>query len=480
MCLDTPGSGFSICCGLRFARLVILSLFEGNVYMKRFAAFVLTLCVAVCMAMPAAAVGYDPSTVYTVQADCAYVVNTDTNIIIYEKNSEQPVQANSLTQLMTVALALTNYGDALDTTTVTQPQAISDYVYGTKEHADVRIGETLTLRQALYAIMVSNANEVTMTTAYCLSGNDLTGWVSQMNSLSRKIGTTGSVWTDACGIDDGNTTTARDMYLILRYLMSFDAFVEIAGSYSFEMPANSRHASSYGLYSYNKMLSKSAGGKFYRASVQGGKVDLPGYSGENHGKQSAVSWTTQNGESYIFSVMGSPDSCDTYGYGTRRPALYETNQLIDWVYASFAVQPALDTDQPICEVSVKYSSGTDRLKLYPADDMMTILPSTSDSTVTQKLFNLPEAVYAPVKQGDVVGSVTLLLAGEEIGRVDLLAGQDVDRNPVLFTVAKLQDFFGSLYFKVVLVVTVLTVAAYVGWAVVDGIRQRNSKKIQRW
>lgn len=449
--------------------------------MKRFAAFVLTLCMAMCLlAAPAAAVGYDPSTSYTVQADSAYIVNTDTNIIIYEKNSEQPTQANSLTQLMTVALVLTNYGDALDTTTVTQPQAISDYVYGTKEHADVRIGETLTLRQALYAIMVSNANEVTMTTAYCLSGNDLTGWVSQMNSLSQKIGTTGSVWTDACGIDDGNTTTARDMYLILRYLMSFDAFVEIAGSYSFEMPANSRHANAYGLYSYNKMLSKSAGGQFYRAAAQGGKVDLPGYSNDNHGKQSAVSWTTQNGESYIFSVMGSPDSCDTYGYSTRRPALYETNRLIDWVYSSFAIQAALDTDQPISEVTVAYSSGIDRLKLYPADSMMTILPSGSDSTVTQKIFNLPEQVYAPIKQGDVVGSVTLLLAGEVIGQVDLLAGQDVDRSAIKFTAAKIQQFFGSLYLKVVIVVTLLTVAGYVCWSVSDSIRRRNSKKVQRW
>ena len=447
--------------------------------MKRFFALLLVFCISVCTALPAFAVGYDSSAHYTLQAQSAYIVNTDTNIIIYEKDSELPVQANSLTQLMTVALVLTNYGDKLDTTTVTQPQAISDYVYGTKEHADVRIGETLTLREALNAIMVSNANEVTMTVAYCLSGNDLTGWVSQMNSLSQRIGTTGSVWTDACGIDDGNTTTARDMYLILRYLMGFDAFVEIAGSYSCEMPANTRHSREYSLYSYNKMLSKSSGGKFYREGVRGGKVDLPGYSNDNHGNQSAVSWATRNGESYIFSIMGSPDLCDSYGYSIRRPALFETTQMLDWVYASFSIQAALDTDQPLGEVKVKYSLDTDRLMLYPADDMMTILPSGSDSTVTQKIFNLPEAVYAPVKQGDVVGSVTLLLAGEEIGTIELLAGQDVERSPILFTVAKLQQFFSSLYLKVVVVLTVAAVALYLGWFLVDDRKTRKRRQIRR-
>ena len=105
MCLDTPFGGvFPITQVPAAACPVILTLFEGIVHMKRFVAFLLALCTALSLlAVPAAAVGYDPSNSYVVQADSAYIVNTDTNIIIYEKNSELPVQANSLTQLMTVA-----------------------------------------------------------------------------------------------------------------------------------------------------------------------------------------------------------------------------------------------------------------------------------------------------------------------------------------------------------------------------------------
>ena len=188
--------------------------------MKRFIALLLSVAAALsCLVLPAGAIGYDPGTFYQVQASSAYIVNTDTNIIVYEKDSTAQVQAGGLTKLICAALVLTNYADVLDTTTFQMPFAISDYVYGT-DNADMRSGETFTLREALYAMLLRNANDAAMGMAYQLSGNDLAGWVSQMNSLSQKIGTTGSVWTDACGLDAGNVTTAVDMYLILRYLMS--------------------------------------------------------------------------------------------------------------------------------------------------------------------------------------------------------------------------------------------------------------------
>ena len=85
--------------------------------------------------------------------------------------------------------------------------------------------------------------------------------------------------------------------------------------------------------------------------------------------------------------------------------------------------------------------------------MMTLLPSTGDGSVTQKYFHLPDYATAPIQQGDVVGTVELKLAGETIGVVNLIAGQDVHQNPLLFTVSKVQAFFHSLYLKVVIVLS---------------------------
>ena len=445
--------------------------------MKRIFALILSFALVLsCLLLPAGAM-FDPSPVYQVQAASAYIVNTDTNIIVYDKDSTRQVSAGGLTKYMTIALVLTNYADQLDST-FQMPFAISDYVYNTN-NADMRSNETFTYREALYAMVTRNANEAAMGLAYTLSGGDLDGWVSQMNVLSQRIGTTNSKWTDACGIDSGNVTCAVDMYLILRYLMSFDAFVEMSGAPAFTMPAKEKHSAPSILVSQNVALSKASGGKYYRSAMQGGMCNVTGYK-KDSGTQSYVSWANKNGSTYIFCVMDSPDSCDTLGYANRRPALYETVQLMDWVFDSFSIQAALDTDLALAEIPVKYSTDTDTLQLYPADSMMTLLPSTGDGTVTQKYFHLPDYVCAPIQQGDVVGTVELKLAGETIGVVDLIAGQDVSQNPLLFTFAKIKDFLTSLYLKVVLLLSALAAAIYWLWLLLNRWNHRKpSRRIRR-
>lgn len=446
--------------------------------MKRIVTLFLSLVLLLsCLCAPASAL-FDPSLFYEVQARSAYIVNTDTNIIVYDKDSSRQVSAGGLTKYMTIALLLTNYADQLDNT-FQMPFAISDYVHNS-DNADMRSNEAFTYREAVYAMLLRNANEAAMGLAYSLSGGDLAGWVSQMNTLSQRIGTTGSTWTDACGLDSGNVTTAVDMYLILRYLMSFDSFVDISSAPTFTMPAKEKHAKSFVLLNQNVALNKTSGGSFYRKSMQGGMCDVMAYKND-HGDQSYVSWANQDGSTYIFCIMQSPDTCDTYGYANRRPALYETTRLIDWVFQSFSIQPALDTDLALAEIPVKYSSDTDTLKLYPDNSMMTLLPSSGDGTVTQKYFHLPDYVCAPIQQGDVVGTVELKLAGETIGMVNLIAGQDVSRSSLLYSFSKLQEFFGSLYLKVVLVVSAICAIIYVAWVLLNSPHTRHSsKKVHRY
>ena len=130
---------------------------------------------------------------------------------------------------------------------------------------------------------------------------------------------------------------------------------------------------------------------------------------------------------------------------------------------------------------MKYSSDTDTLKLYPDNSMMTLLPSSGDGTVTQKYFHLPDYVCAPIQQGDIIGTVELKLAGETIGMVNLIAGQDVSQSSLLYSLSKLREFFGSLYLKVVLCVSSLCAIVYVAWLFLNAQHDRRpSKKIHRY
>ena len=68
----------------------------------------------------------------------------------------------------------------------------------------------------------------------------------------------------------------------------------------------------------------------------------------------------------------------------------------------------------------------------------------------------------------------LRLAGETIGVANLVAGQDVNRNPVLYGVAQFQAFLGSLYLKVVLALSAAALALYGVWWVHNAIREQRS------
>ena len=160
---------------------------------KRLAAVLAMLLLAAALALPAAAMeGYAPET--EPSAEGAYVVNLDTNIVVYEKNSETPLTAASLTKLMTMLLMLKNYQDQLDTITVTAPVYVFNILYGLDaSNADIRAGETLTLRNLLYAMELPSANEAAYMVADYMGGGSVDAFVAMMNAEAEAIVCTGTV-----------------------------------------------------------------------------------------------------------------------------------------------------------------------------------------------------------------------------------------------------------------------------------------------
>ena len=425
--------------------------------MKKICAVLCSLVLVVLLALPAAAEGINGSAADLapeILAPAAYVVNLDTNIVVYEKNSETPLQAASLTKMMTTLLLLENYQDQLDTISVTAPSYIYDLIWEKTTNAstaDIRKGETQTLRNLLYAMMLPSANEAAYIVADYMGGGSIDNFVAMMNEEAARIGCTGTTFADPCGLDTNNVTTARDAYLILRALTAYDVFATVVASPTYDMGTNDRYTTpgTYILQSTDKMLYE--GSSYYRAYTKGGKT---GSLGE---WQNFAGWHSQDGVSYISVVLNSPYDADPDG---SRPALVETAKLMDVIFDSFTVAAALDPTQPITEIPVVYATQADTVMLYPADNMMTLLPKEGGAALTEQTFNVPAHLAAPVHQGDVVGTVTLTIQGETIGTVDLIAGSDVARNQVLYTIAKVGEFFSSTYFKVVVMLTMIVVAVY--------------------
>ena len=424
--------------------------------MKKFCAILFSFVLVLIIALPVAAEG-ERSTLAdnapSLTAPAAYVVNLDTNIVVYEKNSETPLSAASLTKLMTTLLLLENYQDQLDSISLTAPSYVYDLIWEQSTNAssaDIRRGETQSLRNLLYAMLLPSGNEAAYIVADYMGGGSIDNFVAMMNDEAKAVGCTGTTFVDPCGLNPNNITTARDAYLILRALTAYDVFATVVGTPSYDMGTNDRYTTpgTYIIQTTDKLITNSS---YHRDYTKGGKT---GSLGE---WQNFAGWHSQDGESYISILLNVPYDADPEG---MRPALVETATIMDWVFDTYTIAPALDTTQPITEVRVAYSAQADTVMLYPADNMMTLLPREGGAALTEQVFNVPDQLPAPIKQGDIVGTVTLTIEGETIGTADLIAGSDVSRNQLLYTISRVSLFFSSTYFKVVVILTMLVIGAY--------------------
>lgn len=424
--------------------------------MKKFCAILFSFVLVLIIALPVAAEGESnplADNAPSLTAPAAYVVNLDTNIVVYEKNSETPLSAASLTKLMTTLLLLENYQDQLDSISLTAPSYVYDLIWEQSTNAssaDIRRGETQSLRNLLYAMLLPSGNEAAYIVADYMGGGSIDNFVAMMNDEAKAVGCTGTTFVDPCGLNPNNITTARDAYLILRALTAYDVFSTVVGTPSYDMGTNDRYTTpgTYIIQTTDKLITNSS---YHRDYTKGGKT---GSLGE---WQNFAGWHSQDGESYISILLNVPYDADPEG---MRPALVETATIMDWVFDTYTIAPALDTTQPITEVRVAYSTQADTVMLYPADNMMTLLPRDGGAALTEQVFNVPDQLPAPIKQGDIVGTVTLTIEGETIGTADLIAGSDVSRNQLLYTISRVSLFFSSTYFKVVVILTMLVIGAY--------------------
>ena len=428
----------------------------------------LLLCLP--FATGASAVSYTPP--FEPNADAIYLVNLDTNTVVYEKNADKERPPASLTKLMT-ALLLLESGEDLETV-ITTPGYIYDELYlSGGSTADIYPYEDIRLIDLLYGMMLPSGNEAASAVADYLGGGSLSNFFYLMNNRAKELGCENTNFACAHGLygmDQNHYSTAKDMYLIAKACYDLgEPFMEVVTSLEYWIPAGKFHSKPYRIRNTNYMMNPAS--TVYRSYVQGIKTGSTPEAGYN-----LISTAQMDGQTYMLVVMGTPYEEDENGQGL---AFSVTAQIYDWVFESLAVRPALDTEKDIAEIKVDYCSEQDTLKLRPADDLVALLPVESDDTSINKEFHLPDSVAAPIEAGDVVGSVTLSIAGEELGTVDLVASQSLERNTALFVIAKIGEFFSSLYFKVLCTLIAITALLYVGYIIWVIRRNQRMGKVNR-
>ena len=425
-------------------------------------AFVLAAVMLFC---PAAAISYEPD--FTLTSKAVYLENLDTGLVLYEKNADQQMYPASLTKIMTAILVLENVKD-LDQETAAYPMWIQDMLYGTNASlGGLIVGEKLTIRQLLTSALVQSGNESAMILAgYVGSGGmadfmprDITSFVEMMNDKAKALGCTGTHFTNPTGLhSDNHYSTARDMAIMAKYAMQNPVFASLVKNYAVQLGQTNKHNDLW-QYSTNKMLLTSS--PYYYAPVVGIKTGSTDEAG-----RCVISQAEDNGYRYFCVVMGAPSTA-----AEPFPNFIETRQLYRWAFGTFSLKTLLEQGELMAEVPVKYSGDGKIAKLAVKDDVVKLLRNdiSSDSIIYHT--ELPESIEAPVATGDSVGTLHIMLMGEEIGTADLVATQDFSLSWFRKALGTIGALLSSTTAKIILIVVALAVVAYIVYMV-----QHNKKK----
>ena len=157
------------------------------------------------------------------QATAAGLFDINNGDVLFAKNIHNKLNPASLTKILTALCAL-KYGNLDDVLTA------SENVYVNEQGAvklGLQAGDTMTLDQALHALLLKSANDVAILIAEYLGGS-VEGFADMMNETANSLGATNSHFVNPNGLTDPNHyTTAYDLYLICNEAVKYDKFIEI-------------------------------------------------------------------------------------------------------------------------------------------------------------------------------------------------------------------------------------------------------------
>ena len=250
-----------------------------------------------------------------VSAESAILMDAATGTILYSKNIDAREYPASITKLMTVLLALEN--SSLDETVVFSQNAVFS-IERASSHIARTTDEELTMEQCLYAIMLESANECANAVAEHIAGS-VEAFADMMNQRAAELGCTNTHFVNPHGLHDpDHYTTAHDMALITREVLTYDAFREISGTVNYNLPPTNKNDGTLTMYNHHSMICTNRTSQYYDATVFAGKT---GYTTD--ALNTLVTCASRNGMELICVLMRSPsgtpypDTASLLDYGTE-------------------------------------------------------------------------------------------------------------------------------------------------------------------
>lgn len=356
--------------------------------MKRIV-FSLFLLAFIIEAFPASS--YADEATFSPTARAAALYQPDTGVFLYEKNSRERLKMASTTKIMTALIAIES--TPLDTLLTVPPEAA-----GTEGSSlYLSVGDTGTLRDFLYALMLASANDAAVTIATCLAGS-VDAFAGIMNRRAKDMGLLDTHFENPHGLDaEEHYTTARDLAVLTAEAMNEPRFCELVSTEKKTIYLNGGETVRH-LSNHNRLLRS-------MKEACGVKTGFTKASG-----RCLVSAAERDGVRVIAVTLDCPDDW-------REHTALLQGGLSSFEYTTLAKRKSI-----AFRFSVLGGTDSTLIASNPAD-IYAVIPKNAD---IETRFDTMQYLTAPIKKGDVVGKVSFYLDGKLIAESPLTAEATID------------------------------------------------------
>ncbi|PWJ14155.1 D-alanyl-D-alanine carboxypeptidase family protein [Ruminococcus flavefaciens] len=350
-----------------------------------------------------------------VSARAAVVISADTGEIVHGVNASEKLPMASTTKIMTTLLCLESGGLYEEFTVDSDAIKVEGSSMGLQE------GDTVTKYALCCGMLLPSGNDAANAAAVRIAGS-IEAFAEMMNDRARQMGLSRTYFVTPSGLEgEGHGSSAADMALLAREALRNDIFRSICSQSSMKVKFGSPPYDRW-LRNTNKLLGMYDG-------VYGVKTGFTDEAG-----RCLVSACEREGKDLICVTLS--DSNDWNDHMALYDSSFENVRLAE-----------------IClpqDISADIVGGNaERLRIVPEKDTVSVTTlAGSEEDFTFTVMSSP-FLYAPVNEGDKVGSLSVSFLGREVERVDLFAAENVSakavkpRNKSLFQ--KIMDKIGSFF-----------------------------------
>lgn len=370
-------------------------------------------------APPAPLIEYNFPSDYQVRAKAAVLLEVTTGTVIYGYQLDERLYPASLTKIMTCMLAL-EYGNPDDILTVSATALENLSEFGST--ANLQEGEQLSLRELLYCIMVSSANEGCNVVAEYVSGS-IEAFVALMNQKARELGMTGTHFANTHGLhDDNHYTTVRDLAILSYWAWNNRDFREFATTTAHTVPATNL-SESRTLHTTNYLTSAQITAKYYYSKASGIKTGFTTPAGG-----CLASTATDGYLTFLSVVCGCETLIDENGDDLDM-RFVETKRLMEYGFENYDYVQVLSDTQMLGQPAVTNAKGRANVVVHANANATVLLPKdcTAEDITMSLNYDSTQTLDAPLEAGQRVGTVTAMYQGIPLATAELVTLTAVER-----------------------------------------------------